>query len=142
MDPIGFALEQFDATGRLRKVDAGFQPIDASGKLPDGSTFANVDEFRAVLLSNKQRFVQTMTNKLLMYALGRATDYYDGPAIRKVVRDAAATNYRFSALVLGIASSTPFQMRKAVAAPPAARSASLIKQVAPNRFVLLRRRPQ
>src|SRR5262249_4426279 len=124
MDPLGFALEQFDATGRLRTVDVGFQPIDASGTLPDGSTFRSVDEFRAVLLANKERFVQTMTNKLMMYAVGRATDYYDGPAIRTVVRGASASNYRLSDIVLGIVKSAPFQMRRVAPLAPGAQAAS------------------
>ena len=125
MDPLGFALEQFDGIGKLRTVDVGFQQIDASGTLPNGSKFANLDEFRALLLSNGERFVYTLTNKLMMYALGRATEYYDGPAIRNVVRDAAASNYRLSAIVLGIVKSTPFQMRKAATTASATQVASL-----------------
>ena len=125
IDPAGFALEQFDGVGKWRLVDQGFQPIDASGKLPDGTKFSNVHEFRSLLLSQKEQFVRTMTNKLLMYALGRGTEYYDAAATRKVVRDAASSNYRFSALVLGIVKSTPFQMRKAAAPASATQSAAL-----------------
>jgi mono/diheme cytochrome c family protein len=118
IDPTGFALEQFDGIGRWRTVDVGFQPIDASGTLPDGSKFSGINEFRSLLLANRQQFVRTMTDKLTMYALGRGTDTYDGPAIRKVVNDAAASNYRFSVIVLGIVNSVPFQMR-AVSVPTA-----------------------
>jgi uncharacterized protein DUF1588/uncharacterized protein DUF1585 len=125
MDPIGFSLEQFDGIGKYRKVDAGFQPIDASGQLPDGTKFANIDEFRGILLSRKEQFVNTLTNKLMMYALGRATDFYDAPALRKVVHDAAANNYKFSSIVLGIVKSTPFQMRKVGATASATQQASL-----------------
>ena len=125
IDPLGFSLEQFDGIGQLRKVDAGFQPIESSDALPDGSKFGNVDEFRALLLVNRDQFVTTLTDKLMMYALGRTIDYYDGPAIRNVVRDAAASNYRLSAIVLGIVKSTPFQMRKAATAASATQVASL-----------------
>ena len=118
IDPLGFSLEQFDGIGKVRKVDVGFQPIDASGQLPDGTKFANIEEFRGILLSKREEFVNTMTNKLLMYSLGRGTDYYDAPALRKIVHEAAASNYKFSAIVLGIVKSTPFQMRKAEVAPP------------------------
>lgn len=124
IDPAGFALEQFDAVGKWRAVDAGFQAIDASGVLPDGSQFSGIDDFRGLLLAKREQFVRTLTEKLLMYALGRGTDAYDGPAIRKIVRDAAATNYKFSSLVLGIVKSAPFEMRKAPEATLAARSES------------------
>jgi hypothetical protein len=124
IDPLGFSLEQFDGIGKYRKVDAGFQPIDSSGTLPDGSKFGNIDEFRGLLLAKKDQFVMTLSNKLMMYALGRATDYYDAPALRKVVHDAAASNYKFSAIVMGIVKSAPFQMRKVAAPAPASQSAS------------------
>lgn len=127
IDPAGFALEQFDGIGKWRLVDAGFQPIDASGTLPDGTKFSGINDFRALMLSKKEQFVKTMTNKLMMYALGRGTEYYDAPAVRKVVTDAAAGNYRFSAIVTGIVKSVPFQMRKAAAVAPAAQSASIVR---------------
>ncbi len=127
IDPAGFALEQFDGIGKWRLVDAGFQPIDASGTLPDGTKFSGINDFRALMLSKKEQFVKTMSNKLMMYALGRGTEYYDAPAVRKVVADAAASNYRFSAIVTGIVKSVPFQMRKAAAVAPATQSASIAR---------------
>jgi hypothetical protein len=112
MDPIGFALDNFDAVGRWRKTDAG-QAIDTAGGLPDGSEFRGVAGLEQALLDRPELFVRTLTEKLLTFALGRGVEYYDAPAVRKIVRDAKADNYRFSRLILGIASSTPFQMRKA-----------------------------
>ena len=111
MDPVGFALENFDAVGRWRETDAG-QPIDASGGLPDGSEFAGVSGLEKALLDRPELFVRTLTEKLLTFALGRGVEYYDAPAIRQIVRDARDDNYRFSQLIVGIVKSTPFQMRK------------------------------
>ena len=111
MDPVGFALENFDAVGRWRDVEAG-KPIDASGGLPDGIEFAGVSGLEQGLLKRPEVFVGTMTEKLLTFALGRGVEHYDTPAIRKVVREARAADYRFSSLIVGIASSIPFQMRK------------------------------
>ena len=111
MDPLGFALENFDATGRWRTTQ-GKTPIDASGELPDGTKFQGPTELRRVLLSKRDQFVGTVTEKLLTYALGRGIEFYDMPAVRKIVRDAASSDYRFSAIVLGISKSTPFQMRR------------------------------
>ena len=117
IDPAGFALEQFDGIGKWRTVDVGFQPIDASGQLPDGTKFTNVNEFRALLLGSKrEQFLRTLTDKLLMYALGRGSDFHDAPAIRQIVKDAAASDDKFSSIVLGIVKSVPFQMRKAAPA--------------------------
>ncbi|MEQ1897530.1 MAG: DUF1592 domain-containing protein [Vicinamibacterales bacterium] len=128
IDPAGFALEQFDGIGKWRLVDAGFQPIDASGTFPDGTKFSGISDFRSLMISQKQQqFVGTMTDKLMMYALGRGTEFYDAPAVRKVVRDAAASNYKFSSIVLGIVKSVPFQMRKAAAVAPATQSASIAR---------------
>ena len=111
MDPLGFALENFDAIGRWRTTQ-GNTPIDASGELPDGTKFQGPSELRRVLLTKREQFVGTVTEKLLTYALGRGVEYFDMPAIRKIVRDAASSDYRFSAIVLGIAKSTPFRMRR------------------------------
>jgi hypothetical protein len=111
MDPLGFALENFDAIGGWR-TKQGNTPIDASGELPDGTKFQGPSELRGILLSKRDQFAGTVTEKLLTYALGRGIEYYDMPAIRKIVRDAASSDYRFSAIVLGIAKSTPFQMRR------------------------------
>ena len=112
LDPPGFALENFDAIGAWRSTDAG-QPIDASGALPDGTTFSGPESFRAALLSRQDQFVATVTERLLTYALGRGVEYYDMPAVRAIVRDAAASNYRWSSLILGVVESVPFQMRGA-----------------------------
>ena len=112
IDPAGFALENFNWVGQWRDVDAAFTPIDASGALPDGSKFANLKEFRAALSSNPERFVSTVTEKLLTYALGRGVEYYDMPAVRRIRRDAAQHDYRFSSVIMGIVTSAPFQMRR------------------------------
>lgn len=111
MDPVGFALENFDAVGRWRTVEEG-KPTDATGGLPDGSEFSGVAGLEHALLNRPDLFVSTMAEKLLTFALGRGVESFDAPAVRKIVRDARADDYRFSSLILGIASSTPFQMRK------------------------------
>ena len=113
IDPAGFALEQFDGTGKWREVDAGFQPIDASGTMPDGTPFSGLHDFRNLLAQNPYQFVHTVADKLLMYALGRGTEYYDAPTIREIARQAEASDYRFSSLVTAIVKSAPFQMRRA-----------------------------
>jgi hypothetical protein len=110
MDPIGLSLEKFDAVGRRRNVE-GETPIDVSGGLPDGSRFADVDGLEAALLRRPELFVGTFAEKLMTYALGRGTDYYDAPAIRKIVRDGRSQDYRISAVILGVVKSQPFQMR-------------------------------
>ncbi len=112
MDPLGFALENFDATGKWRTMDAGRQ-VDASGVLPDGTVFEGPTQLRALLLSRPEQLVHTVTEKLLTYALGRGVEYYDAPAIRKIVREAAPAEYRWSSVILGIVKSMPFQMRSA-----------------------------
>jgi mono/diheme cytochrome c family protein len=111
MDPVGLSLENYDAIGRWRNTDQDAH-IDASGSLPDGVPFTGVSGLRQALLSRPELFVNTLTEKLLTYGLGRGLESYDAPAVRKVVRDARANDYRFSALVLGIVNSTPFQMRR------------------------------
>jgi hypothetical protein len=111
MDPIGFALENFDAAGAWRSYDADV-PIDASGVLPDGSKFDGVVELRSAFLARPENFVSTVTEKLLTYALGRGLEYYDMPAVRTIIRDAAPGDYRFSDIVLGVVRSVPFQMRR------------------------------
>ena len=111
MDPLGFALENFDAVGRWRDRSESNQPIDASGVLPDGSTFFGPEEMRAALLKMPQRFVSTVTEKLLTYALGRNLESFDMPAVRSIVRQAGKNNYKFSSVVLGIVQSAPFKMR-------------------------------
>ena len=111
MDPIGFALENFDAVGQWRNTEGG-ATIDASGTLPDGTQFEGPAGLRKVLLSRPQQFVQTATEKLFTYALGRELEYDDAPALRKILREAAPGGYRWSSLILGIIKSTPFQMRR------------------------------
>jgi hypothetical protein len=117
MDPLGFALENFDATGTWRAVekngpaDLTPQPIDASAQLPDGTKFAGVAGLRQILLERSDQFLYTMTEKLLTFALGRGADWYDAPAIREAVQAAQKDNYRFSTLVTSIVFSRPFQMR-------------------------------
>jgi hypothetical protein len=110
MDPLGFALENFDAIGQWRTSEAKV-PIDASGTFPDGTRFTGPAEFRRVLLGHREQFVGTLTEKLMTYALGRGVEYFDMPAVRKVLRDAAPHDYRWSSLILGVVTSEPFQMR-------------------------------
>jgi hypothetical protein len=112
IDPAGFALENFDAIGRWRTADESYNPIDASGALPDGTKFNGVVELRAALVRRPERFVNTVTEKLLTYALGRGLEYYDMPAVRRIVADSAADGYRFPALVAGVVKSYPFLMRR------------------------------
>jgi hypothetical protein len=111
MDSLGFALEGFDAVGRWRTIDEVGDPIDASGVLPDGSSFQGFDEFRATLKSS-ELFRLVLAEKLMTYALGRGVEPYDMPAVRAIVRDAADENNRFSQFILGVVNSTPFQMRR------------------------------
>ena len=111
MDPLGFALENFDAVGRWRVRGESNDAIDASGILPNGTSFEGPDGMRAALLREPERFVATVTEKLLTYALGRNVESYDMPAVRAIVHEAAQNEYRFSSIVLGIVRSTPFQMR-------------------------------
>jgi hypothetical protein len=113
MDELGFALENFDAIGEWRDIDAAGSPIDASAKLPDGTKFTGPAELRQVLLSHSDDFLTTLTEKLLTYALGRGLEAADAPAIRQIKREAARANYRLASLIQGIVTSTPFQMRMA-----------------------------
>jgi mono/diheme cytochrome c family protein len=110
MDPAGLSLERFDAIGRRRTAEEG-TPIDASGGLPDGSQFVDVQGLEQALLKHPDVFVSTLTEKLLTYATARGVEYYDAPAIRAIVRDARRQDYRLSSIVLGIVKSTPFQLR-------------------------------
>jgi hypothetical protein len=112
MDPLGFSLENFDAIGQWRTTDAG-TTINASGVLLDGTQVEGPAALQHAFVAQKKQFVKAVTGKLLTYAIGRGLEYYDTPAIRGVVRDAAADNYRWSSLVLGIVKSAPFQMRRA-----------------------------
>jgi hypothetical protein len=110
MDPIGFAMENFDAVGAWRVGDAG-KPIDASGVFPDGTKFDGMAGLKKVLLSHPEQFVSTVAGKLLMYGVSRNLQYYDAPAVRAIVREAAASDYTLTSLVLGVVKSPQFQMR-------------------------------
>jgi hypothetical protein len=109
MDPLGFALENFNAIGKWRTTEGG-SPIDSTGAFPDGTKINNAAEFRQVLLGHRDEFIRTFTEKLLTYALGRGVEYYDMPAVRTIVRDAAPSDYRWSSVILGVVKSAPFQM--------------------------------
>ncbi|HCE04661.1 MAG TPA: hypothetical protein DEQ98_15620 [Acidobacteria bacterium] len=111
MDPLGFALEHFDAVGKWRDTEAE-TPIDASGVLPDGIAFDGLPALRGVLFERRGEFVETVADKLLTYALGRGIEYFDRPAIRAIVREAERDDYRWSSLILALVRSQPFQMRR------------------------------
>jgi hypothetical protein len=112
MDPIGFALESFDAVGHFRTYDENFEPIDNTGVYGDGTRIDGLAGLRQVLVNHSDQFLATVTKTLLTYALGRGVEYYDAPAVRSILRDAAPQDYRFSSIILGIIKSAPFQMRR------------------------------
>jgi hypothetical protein len=116
MDPLGFGLENFDGVGKWRMRDGKF-PVDASGTLPDGRTFTGPHELEAIVKSDPKAFARCLTRKLLTYALGRGLEPYDDAAVNRIVADVVAKNYSFSSVVLGIASSMPFQMRTGESVP-------------------------
>src|SRR5262249_40590397 len=118
MDPLGFALENFDGIGGWRTSEGGTE-IDAASALPDGTKLDGPTSLQNLLLSRQDEFVDNTTTQLLTYALGRGTEYYDAPVVRQIVRQAAASQYKWSALIMGIVQSTPFQMRRS-AGPEAA----------------------
>ena len=130
MDPVGFALENFDAVGQWRDSDAG-NPIDASGVLVDGSKVDGPVALRNAIAKRPETFAGTMTEKMLTYALGRGIEYYDMPVVREIVREMSANDYHFSSLVLGIVKSAPFQMRvkKGEAQPESVASAAAKESV-------------
>jgi hypothetical protein len=111
MDPIGFALENFDGVGQWRDTEAGF-PINPAGTLPDGTDIQGAADLREALLNRPEQLVHTVTEKMLVYALGRGLEYYDGAAVRKIIKEARDDDYRWSSLILGIVNSIPFQMRR------------------------------
>ncbi|MFN7921560.1 MAG: DUF1592 domain-containing protein [Bryobacteraceae bacterium] len=115
IDPVGFSLENFNAVGQWRDLEVEDRPVDSSGALPGGSAFKGIDGLEAALLERPELFVGTLTENLVTFALGRGIEYYDAPAIRKIVADAEKDGYRFSSLILGIVKSAPFQMRRAEA---------------------------
>lgn len=113
IDPVGFALERYDAVGRWRAFDEGAE-IDAAGALPDGAEFVGVEGLEGALMKRPDLFAAVLTEKLMTYALGRGVGVHDAAAVRRIVREAAADDYRFSSIVLGIVNSQPFRMRKAL----------------------------
>ena len=119
MDPLGLALENFDAIGRWRSHMPGGGAIDASGTMPDGAGFDGPAELRRLLVRDREQFATVVAEKLLTYALGRGVEYYDAPAVRQIVRGSAAGGYGLASLVVGVVQSTPFQMRLAGAAAEA-----------------------
>jgi hypothetical protein len=127
IDPLGFALENFDAVGAWQVHTEAGTPVDASGTLADGTKVNGPVELSQALLRNREAFVQTVIGKMLTYSLGRGTEYFDGPAIRQILRAAASDNYRWSAILMGIAESAPFQMR--ISETPSAMSAPTTQRV-------------
>jgi hypothetical protein len=111
LDPMGFALENFDATGRFRKTESG-KEIDASALMPGGGPFVGPGGLKKVLMERSDQFVEALSEKLLTYAVGRGLEHYDLPAVRKIRRETAAKEYRFSALAQAVVESVPFQMRR------------------------------
>jgi hypothetical protein len=117
IDPLGFSLENFDVLGGWRTVDEAGKPIDASGTTASGEPIGGLAGLRALLLTQPDRFPRTVTRKLMAYALGRRLEYYDEPTVRKIVRDAAAKQYRWSSIILGIVDSPAFLMRDSAPVP-------------------------
>jgi hypothetical protein len=117
LDPLGFALEHFDAIGKWRERD-GETNIDASGTLPSGESFEDHQELKQILLQRREAFVQGLAEKLLIFALGRGLERYDRPALAAISNRLTSADYRFSELVLGIVHSLPFQMRSPAIADP------------------------
>jgi hypothetical protein len=129
MDPLGLALENFDTVGEFRSHDPiTLTPIDASGVLPDGTQISGMDDLRQALVARSDMFVQTLTENLMIYALGRAVDYRDMPTVRDIVRQAAADDYRFESIVYNIVSSDAFRMQ--------ARSVSASEEAGPQQAAL------
>jgi hypothetical protein len=110
---VGFSLENFDAIGQWRETEVDGQPVDALGALPGAAEHRGVTGLEDALLSRPELFATTLTENLLTFALGRGVEYYDAPAVRRIVRDAQPGGYRLSSLILGIVKSVPFQMRRA-----------------------------
>ena len=122
IDPLGFALENFDAVGRWRVHDGSAKPIDTSGELPDGAPFQGPASFREALLNEPwaSEFARTVVEKLLVYALGRGLEPYDAPVVRRIMREAETNDFRWSSILLGVVESMPFQMRSAAGTKAAA----------------------
>ena len=113
IDPVGFSLENFNAVGQWRDLEVEGAPVDASGSVPGGGQFRGVDGLEDALLARPELFVTALTENLMTFALGRGVEYYDAPAVRKIVKDAEKDDYRFSSIILGVVKSVPFQMRRA-----------------------------
>ena len=113
IDPVGFSFENFNAVGQWREADADGQAVDSSAALPGAGEFRGIEGLEDALLSRPELFAATLTEQLLTFALGRGVEYYDAPAVRKIMRDAEKDGYKFSSLILGIVKSVPFQMRTA-----------------------------
>ncbi len=129
MDPLGFSLENFDAVGKWREVDrASLAPIEAGDKLASGQQVKNPADLRAALSARPDQFVQTLTRKLMIFALGRTVEYQDMPTVRAIVRDAAKHDYRFESIVLGVVNSDAFQMRQVPVPEPAEGADALPKK--------------
>jgi hypothetical protein len=111
MDPLGFALENYDSTGKFRTSDSGGE-IDASGALPNGQMVRGPGDLKKVMMDRRDQFIETLAERLLTYSLGRGVDYYDEPAVRQIRRNAAKNDYQFSSLVMSVVDSVPFQMRR------------------------------
>ena len=119
MDPLGFALENFDGVGTFRSVTETGAPVDAKGSFPTGGEFEGLGGLRAFILGHREAFVETFIEKLLAYALGRELEVYDLPTVRKIQQRAASADYRWSSIITGIVTSTPFGMRTVRAAEEA-----------------------
>ena len=113
LDPLGFALENFDATGKFRTVSESGEKIDASGMLFNGAKVDSPASLRQALAARPDMFLRTLTEKLMIYGLGRGLEYPDMPVVRGIIRDARPANYKFSSIIMGIVRSAPFQMRNA-----------------------------
>ena len=131
IDPAGFALENFDAIGRWRERDDSWNPIDSSAVLPDGTLVRGIEELKQALVDKPERFATTIAERLLTYALGRGLEPYDAPAVRKIVSAAAEDGYRIQSLIVGVAQSYPFSMRRTGAATGAARRGA-VHEAAPE----------
>src|SRR5688572_18924867 len=115
MDPLGFALENFNAVGQYRSIDPDTRtPVDASGTLPDGTPVANASDLRDALAKHPEKFVQSLTESLVTFALGRKLDYRDMPMVREIVRRAEKDGYRFESIVRGVVETPAFREREAV----------------------------
>jgi len=132
MDPLGFGLENLNAIGQWRDVDGKF-PVDSSGALPGGRAFKGPVELKTILKSTPDAFVQSLTEKMLTYALGRGIERYDKPVLAAIQTRMAADDYRFSDLVLGIVDSVPFQTREGRAVAASGPAAAKVSKGAPAR---------